>query len=87
MTEFEVKPCPFCGCNLADFPCCMTVKPVRSDEYLIEKIKSKKIIGSDAGYNVFCVRCGALGARGMSKEECVEKWNRRIDSTHIEKAD
>ena len=73
----KLLPCPFCGTNLSDFPKVMTVKPVRSEEYLLEKLKGKKIIGSDAGYNVFCVYCGALGARGMSKEEAIKKWNRR----------
>ena len=73
----ELLPCPFCGTNLSDFPKVMTVKPVRSEEYLLAKLKAKKIIGSDAGYNVFCVQCGALGARGMSKEEAIKKWNMR----------
>lgn len=73
----ELKPCPFCGCDLSKFPQVMTVKPVRTEEYLIAKLENKKIIGSDAGYNVFCVQCGCLGARGMSKEEAIESWNRR----------
>lgn len=73
----ELKPCPFCGTNLSVFPQVMTVRPVRSEEYLLAKLEHKLIIGSDAGYNVFCVKCGVLGARGMTKEEAIEKWNRR----------
>lgn len=69
----ELKPCPFCGSALNEFPQFMTVKPVRSEEYLLAKLKAKQIIGSDAGYNVFCVQCGCLGARGMTKEEAIKK--------------
>lgn len=72
-----VSSCPFCGTELSEFPEVMTVKPVRSEEYLLAKLKGEKIIGSDAGYNVFCVRCGAIGPRGMSKEEAKANWNRR----------
>lgn len=77
MREFNLEPCPFCGEDLNQFPTVMTVKPVRTEEYLIAKMQAERIIGSDAGYNVFCVRCGALGARGMCKEEASQKWNRR----------
>lgn len=75
----ELKPCPFCGTDLNQFPDVMTVKPVHSEEYLLAKLRAKKIIGSDAGYNVFCVQCGCLGARGMDKDEAVNKWNRRME--------
>ena len=74
-----LKPCPFCGTDLSVFPEVMTVQPVRTEEYLLAKRKKKQIIGSDAGYNVFCVKCGCLGARGMTKEEAIEKWNRRCE--------
>lgn len=70
---------------LDEFPKVMTVKPVRTDEYLLAKLEHKKIIGSDAGYNVFCVQCGCLGARGVTKEEAAIKWNSRVDSTIAEK--
>lgn len=78
MSELKIKPCPFCGTDLSEYPKVMTVQPVRSDEYLLAKLEHKKIIGSDAGYNVFCVQCGCLGARGMSQEEAVTKWNKRV---------
>lgn len=78
MPELKIKPCRFCGTNLEKFPKVMTVQPVRTNEYLLAKLKHKKIIGSDAGYNVFCVQCGCLGARGMSQEEAVIKWNQRV---------
>ena len=76
----KLRNCPFCGTDLSKFPQVMTVKPVRSEEYLLEKLKAKKIIGSDAGFNVFCVQCGCLGARGMTKKEAIEKWNRRAEA-------
>lgn len=85
MSKIELKPCPFCGTNLDEFPEVMTVMPVRIEEYLLAKLKHEKIIGSDAGYNVFCVKCGCLGARGMTKEEAAIKWNSRVDSTIAEK--
>lgn len=72
-----LKPCPFCGTALSEFPQVMTVKPVRSEEYLIAKMKANRILGSDVGYNVFCIQCGCLGARGASKEEAISKWNSR----------
>lgn len=75
--NLKLKPCPFCGTDLSEFPQVMTVKPVRTEEYLLAKLEHKKIIGSDAGYNVFCVQCGTLGARGMTKEEAINKWNKR----------
>ena len=63
--------------NLNDFPQVMTVPPVRTEEYLMAELEHKKIIGSDAGYNVFCIKCGASGARGMTREEAIKKWNER----------
>lgn len=44
-----LKPCPFCGTDLSVFPEVMTVQPVRTEEYLLAKLKKKQIIGSDAG--------------------------------------
>lgn len=68
MTEFEVKPCPFCGCNLADFPCCMTVKTVRSEEYLIEKINVDVSLAVMQDITSF-----ALGAALWEQEECQKR--------------
>ena len=57
-----LKPCPFCGTDLSEFPAVMTVQPVRTEEYLLTKLQEKKIIGSDAGYNVFCIHCACSAA-------------------------
>lgn len=72
-----MKDCPFCGTDLNEFPEVMTVKPVRTEEYLLAKLEHKQIIGSDAGYEVVCVQCGAIGPRGMSKDEAKANWDRR----------
>lgn len=82
----ELKPCPFCGMDLStsNFPQVMTVRPVRSEEYLIAKMEHKKIIGSDAGYAVTCIQCGSTGRRGMSKTEAIKYWNQRTDKIHTE---
>lgn len=73
----ELKPCPFCGTNLSEFPEVMTIPPVRSEEYLLAKLKHKKIIGSDVGYAVKCCKCGATGKRGISRDEASKNWNMR----------
>lgn len=82
MSEIRLKPCPFCGRDLSKFPEVMTVLPVHSEEYLIAEMQHKKIIGSDKGYAVNCIKCGAVGARGVTKEEAVKKWNERADEKH-----
>lgn len=86
MSEIRLKPCPFCGRDLSKFPEVMTVLPVHSEEYLISEMQHEKIIGSDKGYAVNCIKCGAVGARGMTKEEAVKKWNTRaVKMTNYEK--
>lgn len=75
----KLKPCPFCGTDLSKFPEVMIIQPVRTDEYLLEKLKHKQIIGSDAGYEVRCCKCGSTGSRGMTRQEAAEYWNMRAD--------
>ena len=75
----EPLPCPFCGMVLKDFPKFMIVQPVRSEEYLLEKLRAGRFLGSDNGYQVICIRCGAAGARGMTRLEAVSKWNHIAD--------
>ena len=75
----KLKPCPFCGCDMTEFPEFMAIPPVHTEEYLLAKFEHKKIIGSDAGYAVECCKCGAVGRRGMSRKEAAENWNMRAD--------
>ena len=44
MSKIDLKPCPFCGTNLSEFPKAMTVKPVRTDEYLLAKLEHKTAV-------------------------------------------
>lgn len=84
MSEYEiVKPCPFCGTDLSNFPIIMTVQRVHSDEYLIAKLERKHIIGSDADYAVHCIQCGAVGQRGRTRELAIRYWNRRANDLEL----
>lgn len=58
----NLKPCPFCGTNLCDFPEVMIIE--------------KKRIRPD-NYTITCIQCGATGGNAWSKKEATEKWNRR----------
>lgn len=75
----EPLPCPFCGAVLKEFPMVMIIRPVRSEEYLRAKLEAGRFLGSDNGYQVNCIQCGAAGARGMSRLEAVSRWNHRAD--------
>ena len=34
---------------------------------------------------LFCPKCGAIGARGITKEEAIKKWNMRIaDNSYVD---
>ena len=82
MTDvIELKPCPFCGTELTTqyFPQVMTVRPVHSEEYFIAKLNKGHFLGSDNYYNVVCIKCGATGARGVTKKVAIEAWNRRAN--------
>lgn len=82
----ELKPCPFCGTDMTEYPEVMSIPPVRTDEYLLAKLEHKQIIGSDAGYAVKCCKCGSTGKKGMSREEATEYWNMRADDgSYIDK--
>lgn len=70
-------PCPFCGTDLAKFPFYTTIQPVHSEAYLLAKLFKKRFLGSDNGYAVICITCGSQGARGMTRQEAAEKWNKR----------
>ncbi len=77
INAINLKPCPFCGTDLNEFPKVMIIRPVHSDEYLIQKLKSKKIIGSDSYYAVHCIQCGAVGKRAADRLKAGEYWNNR----------
>ncbi len=72
-----LKPCPFCGTDLSDYPLIMVLKPVYSEEYLIAKLNKGHFLGGDNGYEVRCIKCGASGGRDTIPEVAVQKWNRR----------
>ena len=76
-TGKKLLPCPFCGADLSDMPFFMVIPPVRSARYLLAKLYKKDFLGSDNGYVVTCITCGSQGARGMTRQEATDKWNRR----------
>lgn len=76
----ELKPCPFCGTELEDYPQIMTVHKAHSEEYLKELDENKTIRGSDGYFVVECPRCGAVGARKITAGHAIEAWNRRADN-------
>ena len=60
----KLKPCPFCGGSLSDFPGVM--------------IFEKRMINTDL-YHVHCIHCGAMGAGAQSVEWAVANWNGRAE--------
>lgn len=78
--ENKLKPCPFCGCDLTQFPLFMVVHHATSDAYVKWLIETKQIIGSDDSFVVNCIKCGAVSPRGISKESAIEEWNRRCSA-------
>lgn len=73
----ELKPCPFCGAKLSEFPFYMIIQPVHSEAYLLAKLFKQRFLGNDNGFAVKCITCGSQGARGLTRQEAAEKWNRR----------
>lgn len=73
----NLKPCPFCGTDLEDYPRVMTVHKARSEEYLKALLEHKLFQGSDAYFVVECGRCGSTGKREITAEKAIEAWNRR----------
>lgn len=71
----KLKPCPFCGANINEYPLTMTIKPVHSEEYLLEKLKKGHFLGSSNHYVVKCPVCGAQGSSDTSVVFAVNKWN------------
>ena len=43
----------------------------------LERLFKKRFLGSDNGYAVICITCGSQGARGMTRQEAADKWNKR----------
>lgn len=66
----KLKPCPFCGASLAEFPGCMIFEQV-------EHRVPGTLIGDE--YAVRCVRCGAYGSSAKTLEWAVALWNQRPD--------
>lgn len=81
-TKKSIKPCPFCGEELSEFPDVMIVKPVHSEEYLKAKLEHGRFLGSDKYFAVHCVNCGAIGQRELDKETAIKLWNARSRKEH-----
>ena len=58
----ELKPCPFCGRDLNEFPLFMIVQ-------------KRRINPND--FKITCIQCGAVSGAGWSEKEAIEKWNTR----------
>ncbi len=67
----RLKPCPFCGRNLEEFPIFMVVPPVHTDEYLKWKLAQGHFLGSDNYFVARCIQCGAQGRRGYKREDAI----------------
>ena len=76
-TAKGLDPCPFCGEDLSKFPFFTVIQPVHSEAYLLAQLFKKRFLGSDNGYAVICIVCGSQGARGITRQEAAEKWNKR----------
>ena len=64
--ENKFKPCPFCGSSIVDVFCI-------DDGW--GNCHYKK---ADVTWSVECDSCIAEGPWGKTKEEAIDKWNRRI---------
>ncbi len=73
----RLKPCPFCGTRLDDFPIFTVVPPVHTDEYLQWKLNNGHFLGTDNWFNARCIQCGATGQRGIDRYAAVKNWNMR----------
>lgn len=79
----KIKDCPFCGCKLSDFPIIMILQTEHSEEYLLAKLNKGQFLGSENGYLVRCIHCGASGGRDTNPEQAVKKWNRRSENVEV----
>lgn len=64
----KLKPCPFCGGSLDDFPGIMVFEQTQ------KKVEGE--IGGDE-YAVRCPHCSAQGSPSHFLDWAAEKWNRR----------
>jgi len=60
-----LKPCPFCGQVLADFP-----------DFMVFETKKQKINPDKVA--VHCIHCGATGPKAESYERAAMGWNDRM---------
>lgn len=78
----NIKPCPFCGEKLSEYPEVMIVRPVHSEEYLKAKLERGHFLGSDNYFAVHCIHCGAIGRREVTKDFAIQLWNARSRKEH-----
>lgn len=73
----KLKPCPFCGEDVNDYPLVMTLRPLYSEEYLLAKLNKGHFLGGENGWAVMCPRCCGQGSRDTDVILAVNKWNQR----------
>lgn len=76
-SKVKLKPCPFCGEDVNNYPLLITIQPLHSDEYLLAKLNKGHFLGHANGYTVTCPHCGARGSSDTCVIFAVNKWNNR----------
>lgn len=74
----SLKPCPFCGCKLNEYPKIMVIRREYEDAFVEYKHNKGDFIGTN-DYRVYCPRCGARGKSNPNKEKAFELWNKRYE--------
>ena len=72
----KIKPCPFCSCELSEYPEIIVVHKEYDDNFIKYMRSNGNFIGSN-DYRVYCQRCGARGSASPIKEKAINLWNER----------
>ena len=65
MVDGDLKPCPFCGCEMA----------IAIKDYRLMKTQHYSIVHPDNG----CILEGYESCKISARGELVDKWNRRLN--------